>query len=97
MWFFLLLLFLAPPAKHSVLLEWVDDKNPSSTTYSVHRGDAECTAAPTMIKIASGLTAKTWEDFDVKSNKKYCYTVTAFCGGTESFGAADRITVIIPK
>ena len=68
---------------HSATLTWADTLNPPATTYSVYRATGLCSGTPTYAKIATALTAKTYEDTTVQPGN-YCYTVTASYNGMES-------------
>ena len=68
---------------HSATLSWQDTQNPSGTTYSVYRATGLCSGTPTFSKIASALTAKTYQDTTVQPGN-YCYEVTATFNGMES-------------
>lgn len=77
---------------HGVLLTWQDSLNPAGTTYSVYRSAGLCSGTPTFSKIASALTAKTYDDTTVTTGN-YCYGVTATLNGMES---AMSVTVLAP-
>jgi len=83
----LLLLFLSlglfAQTTHKVTLNWTDTRNPVGTTYSVYRAPGLCSGTPTFAKIASSVTAKTYEDATVQPGN-YCYAVTATLNGMES-------------
>lgn len=86
----IIILFLAAltlaaqtPANHSVTLTWVDDRNPTGTTYSVHRSAGLCSGTPVFSKIATAVAVKTYEDTTVTPGN-YCFTVTATFQGMES-------------
>lgn len=85
---FALFLFFALPAlqaqtTHSATLAWTDTLNPTGTTYSVYRATGLCSGTPTFSKIASALTAKTYQDTTVTPGN-YCFEVTANFNGMES-------------
>lgn len=68
---------------HKVTLSWQDALNPAGTTYSVYRSTGLCSGTPTFSKIASALTAKTYDDSTVQPGP-YCYATTATVNGMES-------------
>lgn len=70
-------------ATHSVTLSWSDTSNPAGTTYTVYRATGLCSGTPTFSKIATAITAKTYQDTSVTPGN-YCYQVTATFNGAES-------------
>jgi len=66
-----------------VILTWADKVYPARTTYNVYRGVGMCSGTPTFSKLASGLTAKTYQDTTVIPGD-YCYAVTVQLNGIES-------------
>jgi hypothetical protein len=80
---FLAVSALAAQTTHSVTLTWADSLNPAGTTYSVYRATGLCSGTPVFSKIATGLTAKTFQDTTVVPGN-YCFAVTAVANGVES-------------
>lgn len=80
---FLAALLLPAQTTHKVTLTWQDTLNPAGTTYSVYRATGLCSGTPTFSKIASALTAKTYDDTTVQPGP-YCFMVTATFNGMES-------------
>ena len=85
----------AQPATRTVTLSWTDTSNPAGTTYSVYRAPGLCSGTPTFAKIATGLTAKTYQDTAV-SPGNYCYVATASLNGIESPQSASAGAVVTP-
>ncbi len=73
---------LAQVLTHSVTLNWLDLNNPTGTTYNVYRAVGLCGGTPTFAKLASGVTAKTYNDSAVAPGN-YCYQVTASVASIE--------------
>jgi hypothetical protein len=72
---------------HYVTLTWQDPTNPAGTTYNVYRGEGPCNLSPALTRIASGISALTYEDDTVvlfSGTYAYCYAVTAVNSGQES-------------
>jgi hypothetical protein len=74
---------LVAQTTHSATLNWVDDKNPQGTTYSVYRATGLCSGSPVFSKIATAVAGKTYTDATVTPGN-YCYQVTATFQGMES-------------
>lgn len=83
LFFILASLSYAQTDTHAATLTWQDSRNPTGTTYNVYRADGLCSGTPSWSKIASAVTAKTYEDTTVQPGN-YCYTVTAVLNGMES-------------
>jgi hypothetical protein len=79
-------------AAHKVTLTWQDLLNPAGTTYSIYRATGLCSGTPAFSKIASALTAKTYDDTTVQPGN-YCYVGTATLNGMES---AQSNTALAP-
>src|SRR5260221_9958274 len=75
--------WLGAQTNHSVILTWADKVYPARTTYNVYRGVGMCSGTHTFSKLASGLTAKTYQDTTVIPGD-YCYAVTVQLNGIES-------------
>jgi hypothetical protein len=61
---FLLLAALACAERqisHSATLTWSDGQNPAGTTYSVYRAPGLCSGTPVFAKLASALSATTYQ------------------------------------
>jgi len=69
---------------HVVTLNWTDTLNPATgTTYSVYRATGLCSGTPVFAKIATAITAKTYDDTTVGPGN-LCYVVTATVQGVDS-------------
>lgn len=68
---------------HSVTLSWTDTLNPTGTTYNVYRATGLCSGTPTFSKLATAISAKTYQDTTVTPGN-YCYQVTATYNSVES-------------
>lgn len=86
---------LQAQATRTVTLTWADAANPAVTTYSVYRAPGVCSGTPVFAKIATGLTAKTYQDAAVAPGN-YCYTATASTGGIESPQSTSAAAVVTP-
>jgi hypothetical protein len=73
----------AQSTTHSVTLAWLDNLNPTGTTYTVYRATGLCSGTPTFAKIAAALATKTYQDTTVTPGN-YCYTITATVNSIES-------------
>ena len=73
----------AQTQQHSVTLVWQDAANPAGTTYNVYKATGLCSGSPSFNKIATAVTAKTYQDADVPPGN-VCYYVTAVSSGVES-------------
>jgi len=69
--------------KHGVYLTWSDPSNPPGTTYTLYRATGLCSGSPVFNKIATALTAKSYDDTTIIPGN-YCYVVTATFQGSES-------------
>ena len=85
----------AQPATRTVTLSWADTVNPVGTTYSIYRAPGLCSGTPTFAKVATGLTAKTYQDTAVAPGN-YCYTATATLNGIESPQSTSAGAVVTP-
>ena len=79
----------------TVTLTWTDAANPAGTTYSVKRATGICSGTPTYSTIASGITAKTFQDANVAVGN-YCYVVTASFSGLESAPSNSAGAGVLP-
>ena len=80
---FVFCLLVGAQQPHTVTLNWQDALNPAGTTYSVYRANGLCSGTPTFSKIATAVTAKTYQDTTVQPGN-YCYAVTATFNAVES-------------
>jgi hypothetical protein len=79
----------AQATTHSVTLSWTDTLNPATgTTYSVYRSTGLCSGTPTFSKLATGISAKTYQDSTVTPGN-YCFNVTATVATVE--GSASNL------
>ena len=79
-----------------VTLTWTDTSNPSGTTYSVKRAAGLCSGTPAFSTLATGITAKTYEDSTVTVGN-YCYVVTASFAGLESAPSNSAAAPVLPR
>lgn len=86
--------------QRSVVLTWVDTKNPPTATYNVYRAPVACAAtAPTPVftKInTAGVAPKTYTDMNVAVGQSYCYYVTAQVNTHESVPSNNTEAPINP-
>lgn len=75
-------LFAQTQVTRNVTLTWEDTKNPAATTYTVERFAGNCSESGSFASIASGVTAKTFQD--TVPLGRYCYRVKAVFSGLES-------------
>ena len=80
---------------HTVTITWTDTANPAGTTYTIYRASAACSTNPTLTKLVSGLTVKTYTDSTVTNGTTYCYAATANGPGGESAFSNQAPAVII--
>lgn len=85
----------AQPATRTVTLTWADTSNPAGTTYSIYRASGPCSGTPVFSKVATGLTAKTYQDATLAPGN-YCYVATASLGGIESAQSTSAGAVVTP-
>jgi hypothetical protein len=69
-------------SSRQVVLTWEDALNPAGTTYSILRASGQCAGATGFVKLASGLTPKTYTDSVPPG--LYCYQATATFNSLES-------------
>lgn len=86
---------LAQTTTRTVTLTWADTANPAGTTYSIYRATGLCSGTPAFAKIATGLTAKTYQDAALAPGN-YCYVATASLNGIESAQSTSAGTVVTP-
>ena len=79
--------------QHSVTLNW-QSNNPANTTFNIYQDQP--TGPPGWTKIATGVVGLAYTDYTVKSNKQYCYEVTAALGNQES-DPSNQTCVTVPK
>jgi|SRR6185437_76950 len=72
----------AQTTTHSVTLSWVDNSNPTGTTYNVYRASGLCSGSSVFSKLASAVAAFTYVDSTVTVGS-YCYQVTAVSNSVE--------------
>lgn len=78
----------------TVKLSWQDTRNPAGTTYSIYRAPGLCSGSPVFAKVATGVTAKTYDDANVAVGN-YCYAATASLNGLES-AQSNTVQVAVP-
>jgi hypothetical protein len=67
-----------------VTVAWIDTQNPAvTTTYTVYRAVGLCSGTPTYAKLATGLTAKSYDD-PTPIPGSLCYSVSATDNAVES-------------
>lgn len=79
----------------TVTLTWTDAVNPTGTTYTVKRAVGLCSGTPTYSTVATGITAKTFQDANVAVGN-YCYVVTATFSGLESSPSNSAGAAVLP-
>jgi fibronectin type 3 domain-containing protein len=80
------------PIAHSVSLAWTMSVTPT-VTYNIYRGT---TSGGPYAKIASGLTAPSYDDTAVQSGATYYYVATAESSSKVESGFSDQAQAVIP-
>lgn len=93
--FFLFSLVCFGQAQRIATVTWEDTRNPTGTTYSVYRATGLCSGSPVFSKIATGVTAKTYDDVGI-SPGGYCYQVTASLNNVESAPSNSAPATVTP-